>query len=435
MNRLSHKIIAACCAALLFITTFAPSAAAALNESLLGDGFRVTSWVDYTLTSGVVESDFYLNNTSDDAPKRCFAIEVDLSKPDVSILAGYGDGDADDWKYRTVRRHSTAAESIHKVDVIAGINGDFYNTSTGEPRGLLVMNGLQCHPVGKYSYFAILKDGTAVIRESTQSTADVVEAVGGGTRLVKNGVNVAPSTKREPRSAVGIKANGNVILFVGDGRQLKSVGNTYVEMANILIALGCVDALELDGGNSSLMITQRASDSDLVLRNIPSSGDERYVGSSLLVCKTNAATGTKITVSSKASSFAALQNTSDILILNGTTVRKAKANGVNFTYAKNSSGGIVRAAVTLATGMQISIESNGKVTETRTVIVPGDTDCDGIITAADARIALRASVGLETLSGATSNAASVDGSNGISAADARLILRASVNLDDPAKWM
>ncbi len=59
----------------------------------------------------------------------------------------------------------------------------------------------------------------------------------------------------------------------------------------------------------------------------------------------------------------------------------------------------------------------------------GDVDGDGKISAADARLALRASVGLENLSDAEKLAADVDSNGQITAADARLILRASVGLE------
>ncbi len=61
--------------------------------------------------------------------------------------------------------------------------------------------------------------------------------------------------------------------------------------------------------------------------------------------------------------------------------------------------------------------------------VLGDVDMSGDISASDARLALRASVGLETLAGAAAKAADADKSGDISAADARLILRASVGLE------
>ncbi len=62
-------------------------------------------------------------------------------------------------------------------------------------------------------------------------------------------------------------------------------------------------------------------------------------------------------------------------------------------------------------------------------ITKGDIDCDGRITAADARLALRASVGLEKFSEAQTLAADVDNNKSVTAADARTILRVSVGLE------
>ncbi len=64
----------------------------------------------------------------------------------------------------------------------------------------------------------------------------------------------------------------------------------------------------------------------------------------------------------------------------------------------------------------------------------GDLDGNGIITAADARIALRSSVGLENLSDSQKLSADVDNNGSVTAADARLILRASVGLEDLKKY-
>ena len=59
--------------------------------------------------------------------------------------------------------------------------------------------------------------------------------------------------------------------------------------------------------------------------------------------------------------------------------------------------------------------------------LPGDADGDGQVTPADARLALRASVGLETLQDRA--AADVDGDGRVSSSDARIILRVAVGLD------
>lgn len=72
---------------------------------------------------------------------------------------------------------------------------------------------------------------------------------------------------------------------------------------------------------------------------------------------------------------------------------------------------------------------------TYTCICVGDADFDGEITAADARITLRAGVGLEELSRETEIAADVDFSGDITASDARNILRAGVGLEAPEEWL
>ena len=71
-----------------------------------------------------------------------------------------------------------------------------------------------------------------------------------------------------------------------------------------------------------------------------------------------------------------------------------------------------------------------KYTALNAETVYGDLDGDGEITAADARLTLRAAVGLEELPPEQKKAADVDGDGEITAADARLILRASVGLED-----
>ncbi|MBQ6065963.1 MAG: BMP family ABC transporter substrate-binding protein [Clostridia bacterium] len=62
-------------------------------------------------------------------------------------------------------------------------------------------------------------------------------------------------------------------------------------------------------------------------------------------------------------------------------------------------------------------------------VIAGDVDGDGNVTSADARLALRASVKLETLSEDAAKAADADRDDKITSADARLILRASVKLE------
>lgn len=91
----------------------------------------------------------------------------------------------------------------------------------------------------------------------------VREAVGGGPVLVQNGQAFITAEKEgmggsiaalHPRSAIGYRADGTIILMVIEGRN-KGVaeGANFQEMAKIFTDLGCVEALNLDGGGSSAL--------------------------------------------------------------------------------------------------------------------------------------------------------------------------------------
>jgi exopolysaccharide biosynthesis protein len=109
----------------------------------------------------------------------------------------------------------------------------------------------------------------------------------GGPLLVENGVPVFQAAnegftgnilKDNPRSAVGVKKNGNIILVAIDGRKPNySVGVTLEELAYIMVDLGAVKAVNLDGGGSTEMIVNGK------IVNQPSDGKERGLSNGLLV--------------------------------------------------------------------------------------------------------------------------------------------------------
>jgi exopolysaccharide biosynthesis protein len=81
-----------------------------------------------------------------------------------------------------------------------------------------------------------------------------------------------------PRSAIGITANREIIMLVVDGRQAASRGVDLDELAGILLNLGSVEAMNLDGGGSSTLVV------DGVRLNRPSGKDsEREVVSAVAV--------------------------------------------------------------------------------------------------------------------------------------------------------
>lgn len=57
-----------------------------------------------------------------------------------------------------------------------------------------------------------------------------------------------------PRTVVGQRADGAVIFVCADGRQAGSMGATYKDMIDILVEYGAVNACNMDGGSSSVML-------------------------------------------------------------------------------------------------------------------------------------------------------------------------------------
>jgi exopolysaccharide biosynthesis protein len=112
---------------------------------------------------------------------------------------------------------------------------------------------------------------------------DVRDLVGGGPVLVRNGATVIgacshPICGPNPRTAVGITAEGVILLVVVDGRQAGySAGLTLGQLASLMRSLGAVDATNLDGGGSSTVAVQ----GDLM--NRPSDGRQRPVPSAVAV--------------------------------------------------------------------------------------------------------------------------------------------------------
>jgi hypothetical protein len=116
----------------------------------------------------------------------------------------------------------------------------------------------------------------------------VVDAVGGGPIIVRNGQPVFRALEqftstqlsvRNPRTAVGQRADGRILLVAVDGRRPGySVGMTNFELAQTMVRLGAVTASALDAGGSTTLAFNGK------LLNRPSDpGGERAVADGLFV--------------------------------------------------------------------------------------------------------------------------------------------------------
>ncbi len=266
---------------------------AASSNFKLPDTFSLTGYKQLGVAPGITEEDITFIKKSDKAQTKGYVATVDLNNSAVGILAGYKDyDDSGKMGMQTVRDQAAACERKTGKKIVFAINGDYFNMSTGEPYGALIMNSkIVFQPVkenyGGAAYFAILKDGTAVIRDRWADTSDVKEAIGSPIWLIKDGVVeswLAGDTTAIPRAAVGIKEDGSVVFFEADGRQApRSTGISVYETALIMKELGCVNACYLDGGGSATFVTRTEGEDALTVKNSPSDGIERNVSTTLLV--------------------------------------------------------------------------------------------------------------------------------------------------------
>ncbi len=100
----------------------------------------------------------------------------------------------------------------------------------------------------------------------------------GGRLLIGGEVNSNLPTGAAPRTAIGVKEDGGIVLYTLDGRQSgHSYGAQLKTLAKRMKELGCIDALNLDGGGSTAISVQLPGNGYSSIMNKPSDGTERKV--------------------------------------------------------------------------------------------------------------------------------------------------------------
>lgn len=162
----------------------------------------------------------------------------------------------------------TIEQFVNKNNAVAGINagGFSYNASTGySPLGVLIDNGI-IYGTGVTSWgggvIGFTNDNILVLAKISAEEAiqmGIRDAVSFGPFLIVNGV---PSEFRgnggygiAPRTAIGQRKDGIVLMLVIDGRRAgHSLGVDMVELTNIMLRYGAYNASNLDGGGSSTIV-------------------------------------------------------------------------------------------------------------------------------------------------------------------------------------
>ena len=131
-------------------------------------------------------------------------------------------------------------------------------------------------------------DSASLVITSKIDFSHIQTAIGGAGLILKDGevsdIGVIISG-RHPRSAIGInKEKTKIYLVAVDGRS-HSIGANHEEMAEIMLRLGCHDAMHFDGGGSTTLAVSRPA-SALSVVNTPSDGVQRHVINGLGVFNT-----------------------------------------------------------------------------------------------------------------------------------------------------
>ncbi len=158
-------------------------------------------------------------------------------------------------------------EFIDKYNAIGGTNaGGFYDPNGGgnggTPDGLVIRdgqiawgatNGWYINVIG-FDQDNILHVGDMSGQQALDLHLQSAVSFSPGPVLVKDGVmRTGLGGGMNPRTCIGQRADGTILLMVLEGRKPDSLGATYDDIAQIMYDYGAVNAANLDGGSSSLM--------------------------------------------------------------------------------------------------------------------------------------------------------------------------------------
>ena len=160
----------------------------------------------------------------------------------------------------------TVQEYVEMFNAVAGINGGGFDDPNGQGNGSMpdsaivsagevyaAYNGIGTGFVG-IDKNNILQVGFSSVAELTDRS--IRDGTSYGPILVVNGESVDPDFLKSglnPRTAIGQRSDGAILMLVIDGRQPNSLGATYADEVEIMMRFGAVNACNLDGGSSSML--------------------------------------------------------------------------------------------------------------------------------------------------------------------------------------
>lgn len=313
-SKTPKKILALVLCVMMFISVVPMSIFAAVgnyNKDYTSETHDVFKSTSATLAPGLEQ---YINYAyAKDGNQMVYYVTIaDISRDDVIVQTSYKDQYRNKVLGMSKLTDQVASANAYYSDpaspqfiseyynVVAGVNASFYNMTTGQPMGITYIDGVSFGTSSYDNFFAILKDGSAVIdyaKNLGNYTGDkaIMQAAGGSQWIVRDGKDVTAAasgsynTDRHCRTSVGITADGKVVFMALDGRQEPfSCGGSMHEIAQIMLEAGCIAAINLDGGGSTTYVAKQEGEDSVSIVNRPSDGSERSISAGLIIASTAA---------------------------------------------------------------------------------------------------------------------------------------------------
>ncbi len=224
-----------------------PAFAQTLPERLLA-----ADWQRCTLGLGVeLRRAWFANLTIVDAPalppgpQSLTLLAVDLGESGTRLSLAIPD------------RLLPTTTQANAAGALAAVNGGFF-TPQGRPRGLRRVAGVEVVPATDEVRAAVgWRAQHFSFGRSSDDWHDVPDVLEAGPMLVVGGEVVQHGerqrTIRHPRTALGVREDATLVLLTADGRTPLAAGLSLDELGHVMRALGCRDAINLDGGGSSTL--------------------------------------------------------------------------------------------------------------------------------------------------------------------------------------
>lgn len=187
--------------------------------------------------------------------------------------------------YARSRPGARITKQIETEGAAAAINGGaFFDNGTISPEvgsvpcGLVVSQGEVLWNDGSSYYgFAGFNEDDILVVSKTMSAAEAKQArirdgcCYGPVLIMDSAVNEEAyntNSGYNPRTAIGQRSDGAVILLCVDGRQAGSLGATYADIIDVMVEYGAVNACNLDGGSSTVMLLREEDGQVRTVNNI-----------------------------------------------------------------------------------------------------------------------------------------------------------------------